>query len=102
MSNKYKKTYNKYVIGSAKIGSGNSKYMEIKNCSGGCVNINKYSKAIRVALLNEVINSPNPRGPNIMIKALETLGIKRNNIPMMALWEIKILAKLIGKMKLKF
>ena len=85
-----------------KIGSRNSKYMEIKNCGGGCVNINKYSKAIRIALLNEVINSPNPRGPNMMIKALETLGIKRSNIPMMSIWELKILAKLIGKMKLKF
>ena len=38
----------------------------------------------------------------MMIQALETLGIKRNNIPMMAIWEIKTLAKLIGKMKLKF
>ena len=102
MSKKYKKTYNKYVIGSTKIGSRNSKYMEIKNCGGGCVNINKYSKAIIIALINEVINSPNPRGPNMMIKALETLGIKRSNIPMMLIWEIKILAKLIGKMKLKF
>merc|ERR1711954_301795 len=69
---------------------------------GGCVNINKYSKAIRIALLNEAINSPNLRGPNMMIKALETLGIKRSNIPIMLIWELKILAKLIGKMKLKF
>ena len=96
------KTYNKYVIGSTKIGSGNSKYMEIKNCGGGCVDINKYSKAIRIALLNEAINSPNPRGPNMMIQALETLGIKRSNIPMMMIWELRILAKLICRMKLKF
>merc|ERR1711954_123676 len=69
---------------------------------GGCVNINKYSKAIRIALLNEAINSPNLRGPNMMIKALETLGIKRSNSPMMLIWELKILAKLISKMELKF
>ena len=93
---------NRYVIGSTKIGSRNSNYMEIKNCGGGCVDIIKYSKAIRIALLNEAINSPNLRGPNMMIQALETLGIKRSNIPMMTIWELKILAKLIGRMKLKF
>ena len=38
------------------------------------------SKATRIALLNEVINTPNPRGPNMMIKALETLGITRPEV----------------------
>ena len=76
--------------------------MEIKNCGGGCVDIIKYSKAIRISLLNEVINSLNPRGPNIMIQALEILGINRTNIPKMAIWELRVLAKLIGRMKLKF